>query len=642
MISNTNPNRNRRGIAMGMVLLIGIVVLVLGMAMITNSGGLLQNSVDAKQRIRSRFAAEGMIAIELARLDDLKNRNLGSALTLDEIPMRSMMTGNGEMAGADPVKQANASGQELITSGTFKGMSGFRAPFVIHTTATAPGGAKTQIDAEAYLFQVPIFQFGVFYDGNLEIAPGPDMTVLGPVHTNGSAYFRSSNGLTFQGPITATGSIYHWHRPRADNKLRYQLTPQAPETFTPILTDYVDPMKSSTEPPAVDGIRNVKQGSERLTLPIGNAQPRELILPCNSSDAAALKLQKFDCLIPTRSSARFIYRGQALPRWISGPKVFFDRREDRWVKFWDFDVALALASNPRDSIFYMNDPVVVNTDRGTKRSYMLNAFRLVNGATLARNASFVSGNPVYILGDFNKANPAGTCRPADISGTVDDSLKYCNAMIAADAVTLLSPRWTENDFAHRGMDGSLEQSFANPRWTVARAWEDPPFTLSGGSARFDGTEYTYGFSDDYDATGYNPTIRLNAAILAGNKPTAQHHLVSGESDSAFDSNYEGGWHNTLRFLEDLGGATVEFRGSFVCLWKAATLGLDTSSTTTTFGTCSVEHSAPPGRYVIRGKGFFAPPGRKWGFDQRFTNINNMPPGTPFLSTGIFTNWSERR
>jgi hypothetical protein len=96
-------------------------------------------------------------------------------------------------------------------------------------------------------------------------------------------------------------------------------------------------------------------------------------------------------------------------------------------------------------------------------------------------------------------------------------------------------------------------------------------------------------------------------------------------ESDYEDRYEGGWHNTIRFLEDLGSTTVTFNGSFVCMWKAATRGLDTSSTTIS----------------IKG-GHYSPPTRNWGFDPRFKDLNNMPPGTPFLATAIFTNWIERR
>jgi hypothetical protein len=56
---------------------------------------------------------------------------------------------------------------------------------------------------------VPLFQFAAFYNGDLEILPGPAMILSGPVHSNGSLYLGGNNSLTLQGGITSVGSIYN-------------------------------------------------------------------------------------------------------------------------------------------------------------------------------------------------------------------------------------------------------------------------------------------------------------------------------------------------------------------------------------------------------------------------------------------------
>ncbi len=59
---------------------------------------------------------------------------------------------------------------------------------------------------------IPLFQFAAFYTNDLEIAPSPNMSLVGPVHTNGDLYFNSNggNGITLQfgGTISAVGTIY--------------------------------------------------------------------------------------------------------------------------------------------------------------------------------------------------------------------------------------------------------------------------------------------------------------------------------------------------------------------------------------------------------------------------------------------------
>jgi hypothetical protein len=203
--------------------------------------------------------------------------------------------------------------------------------------------------------------------------------------------------------------------------------------------------------------------------------------------------------------------------------------------------------------------------------------------------------------------------------SVPDSLKYCNAQIASDAVTLLSSNWSSRGRAAVGDAGTMEQPYDSAsRWTayVSRVRV---------GTRYDSTfanENSSGYASSYTSG----TIRVNAAILTGNKPTKPSVLPPYNYDEGnYENGYEGGWHNTIRFLENLGGATVVFKGSFVCLWAAETPGLKVSTSDR----------------AIAG-GHYSPPTRIWGFDPRFRILTNMPPGTPFLASAIFTNWIEDR
>src|SRR5258706_1730899 len=55
----------------------------------------------------------------------------------------------------------------------------------------------------------PLFQYAVFYDSDLEIQPGADMTIRGRVHTNHDMYLGSGTTLTFNtNYLHAAGDIY--------------------------------------------------------------------------------------------------------------------------------------------------------------------------------------------------------------------------------------------------------------------------------------------------------------------------------------------------------------------------------------------------------------------------------------------------
>ncbi|HEY0947746.1 MAG TPA: hypothetical protein VGD81_20855 [Opitutaceae bacterium] len=57
----------------------------------------------------------------------------------------------------------------------------------------------------------PLFAHAIFYNMDLEIFPGPNMTISGPVHTNGNLHVYPGNGstLAFKEQVTATGHIFH-------------------------------------------------------------------------------------------------------------------------------------------------------------------------------------------------------------------------------------------------------------------------------------------------------------------------------------------------------------------------------------------------------------------------------------------------
>ena len=62
---------------------------------------------------------------------------------------------------------------------------------------------------------VPIYQFAVFYEGDLEIAPGPAMVLGGRVHSNADMYLESDNSLKIDSYTTAAGDIFHGRAPHS-------------------------------------------------------------------------------------------------------------------------------------------------------------------------------------------------------------------------------------------------------------------------------------------------------------------------------------------------------------------------------------------------------------------------------------------
>lgn len=78
-------------------------------------------------------------------------------------------------------------------------------------------GGRMSDSVEAYATETfvvrdaPLFSHAIFYNSDLEINPGNDLDVHGPVHANGDVYIGANRGatLTLHNGITAAGRILH-------------------------------------------------------------------------------------------------------------------------------------------------------------------------------------------------------------------------------------------------------------------------------------------------------------------------------------------------------------------------------------------------------------------------------------------------
>lgn len=89
-----------------------------------------------------------------------------------------------------------------------------KIPIISKATASHPsmGSVSSYAEQDMQLSLTPLFQFGIFYNMDLELFPGPNMTIAGPVHTNNRLTARGENGgsgtITFTSRVTAAGGLY--------------------------------------------------------------------------------------------------------------------------------------------------------------------------------------------------------------------------------------------------------------------------------------------------------------------------------------------------------------------------------------------------------------------------------------------------
>lgn len=93
-----------------------------------------------------------------------------------------------------------------IPDGPYKGMSATVTPYYGIATATEQySGTSVSLRRDFNSYLLPIFQFSLFSDGDIELDPGKAMYISGRVHANKNVY--PLRNLLFTGNITAAGEL---------------------------------------------------------------------------------------------------------------------------------------------------------------------------------------------------------------------------------------------------------------------------------------------------------------------------------------------------------------------------------------------------------------------------------------------------
>lgn len=102
-----------------------------------------------------------------------------------------------------------------------KGKWVFRRDVAVIARATILSPVGVRIPLTCHVMEkisvrgAPLFAHAIFYNMDLEIFPGRDMTISGPVHANGDIYLYPGSGgtLNFTDQVTCTGGVYHAAKP---------------------------------------------------------------------------------------------------------------------------------------------------------------------------------------------------------------------------------------------------------------------------------------------------------------------------------------------------------------------------------------------------------------------------------------------
>jgi hypothetical protein len=465
----------------------------------------------------------------------------------------------------------------------YAGLSGWTQIYRVLSNAKQINGRFDLTNAvleDIQLISIPIFQFGIFYNGLMEFTWCATFTVNGRTHANGDIYVGSASALTFSSTVTTTGGIYktNW-----DGHTLGQMTATVNYNGTPGYSTNVNtlslPIGQGNTPAAVREVVNIPPAGEDPTSPMGLQRyynrPGVALLVSNLTVTAYVRNSGTDApvsLTVTNWAANIPLLLTTFP-FLSLTNSFIDQRElSKTVRPTQIDVGayntwlatspLVLNKFPLGSPVYPSVLYVMDA-RTSATNTDLFAVRLMNGSILPLNGpttqpsgwTVATPNPMYVQGDYN-IGPGGITTPAST-----DTSKTYPASLVSDALTLLSANWQDSQSQLLITDGSKNKA---------------------------------------------TSTMINAAILTG--------IVY--STDGTSNHFSGGVMNLPRLLENWTGVTLTLNTSIVNLF-------DSVRATNWFRN--------PGAY------YYAPT-RAFSFDNNFTNQMKLPPATPVLGLISRARW----
>lgn len=570
----------REGFALEAVLLLMLLFGIIITAGLTAVNTLSRTSVVDYRSSQVAYAAEGgaddiMSQLDAAMQDGVIGEEDILGLTTPTLPGYTFTT-NTRTTGT-PVPKT-------ITSGPFAGLISLNQPIDIEVTARDVTSNRSTVVLSVNAQSIPLFQFGVFYEEDLEMLPGAPMTFAGWVHSNANMYI-SADAITFQSQLTTPDSVF-WNRKNVNDRRNGVRIHNA--AGTPVQLDF----DSRSHAGAAFVARSTARFNNRLMTGVSGVRSLKLPLPAGMDaytliqprDAAdnemvrdvklAWKADWYITLdvgdlanvcatmvqarptgrpLPSAADCALIFRGRT--------NAFYDGREDLRPDLLDIDIGAlrtwvnASPTARRTDIIFVSftgiNPATATRDYPAVR--VVNGSRLPNSwsAVEAGGLSIGSSQPLYVQGDYN-------------------TLNWKPAAFYSDAITFLSNGW------------------------------------------LDANQAVYSLRSAASLT------TVNAAIAAGNTATTCDFARAGCTNPI----YGGGLENFPRFLENWsGGRTFRYVGSLVSLFQSRQSRGDWGN------------NINPG---FANGAYYSAPTRDWSFDIRFRDPRLLPPGTPRVGTVIQT------
>jgi hypothetical protein len=462
-------DKGKRKKEQGMVLLAAVVmmsglVFVATTSSLNSIGQTKVTSVELEET-RTFYAAEAAVEWGTNELRSILENNLDPEQ--DELDVLSRPTLEGYDLEFYEIEKSGTTTSEILTSGDYIGLYGYVQRYNIQARVSSER-RSTGIVREIQHQYIPLFQFGVFYDKDLEIFPGVLMTFTGRVHTNANLYMGAEVGINCESYVTAIGKYWHQRKDNArPDTPGYVRIKDAHGVYQDVWRGsyWLDNRRATWANEALEvwegQFRDESHGLSVLKLPLPPAADQHIIIERPlPGDGATEKAQKYYY----KAGVRYIdgTLTDSLGNILSQPGVytftgdkFKDTRENKWMDVVDINIQTMIANNwvPANRIIYVSK---------ASASYDGLCVRIKNAGTLPTGGLTIATDlPLYVWGHYNNVSKKGSA-------------------LLCDAITLLSPNWLDANSG--GSLGSRVPTTMNINCCVMTGHVPTPLggTYSGG------------------------------------------------------------------------------------------------------------------------------------------------------------------
>lgn len=106
-----------------------------------------------------------------------------------------------------PINPGGPAATVSISYGPYAGLLASIVPYKMYSTANRVDGTVVKLEREINNYLIPLFQFGMFSDKDIELHPGPPFTFNGRIHTNGNLYLNGN--VTMLDKVTAANEVVY-------------------------------------------------------------------------------------------------------------------------------------------------------------------------------------------------------------------------------------------------------------------------------------------------------------------------------------------------------------------------------------------------------------------------------------------------